>query len=215
MQTTDMGKTWTTADGKPLSISLADVQNPALVINYEAEGKLQYHMDLNWDKNSNPVMLYLNSRHHQPGPNGGVREWKITKWNGKSWETYPVAQSDHNYDMGSLYIDTDLWRVIGPTATGPQTQQTGGEMVSYISRDQGRTWQQEKQITAGSPRNHTYARRPLYAKDPFYALWADGNPKEFSESHLYFGDSNGRYWELPYQMQTAAATPVARGSQAD
>ncbi len=46
MQTTDMGKTWTTADGKPLRFPLADVQNPALVINYEAEGKLQYHMDL-------------------------------------------------------------------------------------------------------------------------------------------------------------------------
>jgi hypothetical protein len=202
MQTTDMGQTWTTVDGKPLTLPLTEVQNPALVVDYEARGQLQYHMDLSWDRNGHPVMLYLNSRHHQPGPQGGPREWKITKWTGSSWETYPITSSDHNYDMGSLYIGQDLWRVIGPTDVGPQAHQTGGEMVSWVSRDEGRTWQREKQITTGSPRNHAYARRPLPAKDPFYTFWADGNPKDFSQSRLYFGDSKGNYWELPYQMQT-------------
>ena len=136
-----------------------------------------------------------------------MRAWKITKWNGRSWETYPVCESDHNYDMGSLYIEKDLWRVIGPTHPGPQMHQTGGEMVSYVSRDEGKTWQQEKQITTSSPRNHSYARRPLHAKDPFYVFWADGHSKELSESHVYMGDSKGNYWAFPYSMKSNYAKP--------
>jgi hypothetical protein len=206
-QTEDLGETWTTVDGKPLAVPLTDVQNPTLVVDYQAQGLLQYHMDLNWDRHGHPVMLYLNSRHHQPGPAAGPREWKITKWNGTAWETYPVCTSDHNYDMGSLYIEKDLWRIIGPTEAGPQAGQTGGEMVAWISRDEGKTWQKERQLTAGSLRNHAYARRPLYAKDPFYAFWADGDPTRFSESHLYFGDSRGNCRALPYDMPGDFAVP--------
>jgi hypothetical protein len=71
-------------------------------------------------------------------------------------------------------------------------------MTALISRDEGKTWAKERQITAGSSRNH--ARRPLHAKDPYYAFWAYGDPTRFSESHLYFGDSRGNYRALPYEM---------------
>ena len=78
-------------------------------------------------------------------------------------------------------------------------------MTALISRDEGKTWAKERQSTAGSSRNH--ARRPLHAKDPYYAFWAYGDPTRFSESHLYFGDSRGRYWALPYDMKEEFAVP--------
>lgn len=74
-------------------------------------------------------------------------------------------------------------------------------MVMWTSGDEGRTWQKVKQLTHDSQLNHTYARRPVDANAAFYALWADGNPLEQSESRLYFTDREGTHtWRLPTHM---------------
>ena len=65
----------------------------------------------------------------------------------------------------------------------------------------------EKQLTSGSERNHTYARRPVNAQPAFYALWADGNAREPSESHIYFCNSKGDVFELPTKMEGQTARP--------
>ncbi len=209
MQTEDFGKTWTTAAGEKLTLPLTAKQNPALVIDYQTQGKNMYQMDLTWDKNGYPVMLYLTSMSGKPGPAGGARQWLITKWTGNTWETYPVCTSDHNYDVGSLYIKEKDWRIIGPSENGPNQYQTGGEMVLWKSSDEGKTWQKQKQITKNSLNNHSYARRPVNAKTPFIAYWADGNPKALSKSYIYFTDENGsKVWQLPYDMTTETATPT-------
>lgn len=198
LQTDDLGRTWTTAAGEPVDVPLRQPHNPALVMDYQAQGKLLYTMDLNFDAAGRPVLLYLTSRHHAPGPQGDPREWVVAHWTGRQWAFYTVTTSDHNYDMGSLYIDGAVWRIIGPTQPGPQPGQTGGEMAVWISTDAGQTWRMERQITSGSRFNHSYARRPLHAHDPFYAFWADGDPFQMSDSRLYFADSTGtRYRQLP------------------
>ena len=120
-----------------------------------------------------------------------------------------MTTSDHNYDSASLYIEPDdTWRIIGPTDSGPQAYGTGGEMVLWTSSDQGATWQVEKQLTAGSSRNHTYARRPVNAHSDFYALWADGNARQPSESLLYFCDAKGNVYRLPQTMNGSTARPL-------
>ena len=82
-------------------------------------------------------------------------------------------------------------------------------MCRWTSHDQGRTWSSTKQITHSSPLNQNYARRPLNARDPFFAFWADGDPGKLSESRLYFCDSTGeRVWQLPYDMPGETAAPV-------
>lgn len=209
VQTFDWGKTWTNIDGKPLALPLDKPQNDALVFDFEGQEKLMYTCDLNFDKNGNPILLYVTSRHYQPGPQGDPREWCVTHWTGKSWETTTLTTSTHNYDMGSLYVNGDEWRIIAPTGAGPQRWGSGGEMVLWVSPDAGKTWKAERQITSGSEFNHNYARRPLNAKNPFFAFWADGNTDSISPSRLYFTDSDGRsVWQLPYEMKGETAQPV-------
>lgn len=202
-QTTDFGATWTTVDGRPLSLPLATVDNAARVSDLEARGELLFTCDLNFDARGHPILLYVVSRDARPGPATAPRRWVVSHWDGTAWQTHDVTTSDHNYDMGSLYVEGDMWRIIAPTATGPQPHGVGGEMVLWTSRDQGQTWTARQTLTRDSRYNHSYARRPLNARDPFYVFWADGHPHQLSPSHLYFADSSGReVHQLPATLET-------------
>ncbi len=208
-QTLDFGETWTTIDGKKLDLPMETVDCGARLIDYASQGKNVYMKDLNFDKNGNPVCLYITSGGHEPGPKNAPREWRITHYDGDEWITTVVCSSDHNYDMGSLYINGDHWKVIGPTDVGPQPHQTGGEIVIWESKDAGSTWKRKKSVTTNSQQNHTYVRRPENAKNPFACFWADGDPNNFSKSHLYFSDEKGKQvYQLPYDMTTEFAKPI-------
>jgi hypothetical protein len=202
METIDAGKTFCAADGTPLRLPLTNVKNPALVHGYDAEGLLVYIKDTTFDAEGRPVVLYLTSKSHEPGPAGGPRTWKTARWTGTQWERRLVTTSDHNYDHGSLYVEgPGKWRVIAPTEPGPQIGTTGGEMAVWTTLDAGKSWQRAGLLTQNSVRNHTYARRPHLAHPDFYALWADGNTLKPSESFLYFTDRTGsRVWRLPERM---------------
>jgi hypothetical protein len=209
VQTADFGETWTTASGKPLRTPLDSPKNDALLIDYQAQGQNVYIHDLNFDASGHPVILYITSGGHKPGPAGGTRTWRVTSWDGTSWRTNSVCESDHNYDTGCISIDDQTWMVIGPTLPGPQPNGTGGEVAIWKSDDAGKTWKMTKQVTRDSNLNHSYVRRPLNAKSPFELFWADGDPNAFSESHLYFGSLEGRCWELPYDMKSnESAKPI-------
>lgn len=204
-QTTDFGSTWTTADGTPLQLPLATIKNQALVIDYQAQGRLLYTCDLNFDAAGNPILLYVLSRDYRPGPAGGPREWTVAHWRDAQWHFSTVTTSDHNYDMGSLHVQGGEWLVIAPTDAGPQPWGTGGDMVLWASLDEGKSWTRRQTITSHSEFNHSYARRPRDAHDPFYTFWADGNPRQLSPSRLYFADSTGkRVWRLPYTFPAGA-----------
>ena len=208
VQTKDFGSTWSNGLGEELQIPLSQVDNPARVFDYTSEGKNVYLKDLNFDKYGNPVCLYLTSKGHLPGPDYGPRDWKITGLTESGWYTRTVFQSDHNYDMGSLYIDGDHWRIIAPSNPGPQKYHAGGEVEIWESKDNGKNWQSIAAVTQSSDLNHNYLRRPMNAKAPFFSFWADGDPSKFSKSSLYFSDEQGQIYQLPYQMNSDQATPV-------
>ncbi len=209
LQTDDFGRTWQTIQGKTVATPLNDRDNPALAIDYEAEGRLAYITKLLFDDAGHPVVLTVTSAGHAPGPDNGPRIWEIARWTGEEWITREIVRSDHNYDMGSLYIDGRHWSVIGPALPGPQPWHTGGEVGLWESRDDGHTWQFVKPVTRGSRFNHSYVRRPHNPVDPFFAIWADGDSSRFSKSHLYFTDSKGEtVYQLPYEMTGDEAEPV-------
>ncbi len=207
VQTADFGKTWTTVDGKKLEIPLKDQTSPARAVDYASQSRNIYLKDMDFDAYGNPTLLYIRSYGHEPGRRGGPYEWCITKWNGKEWETHKVTESDHNYDMGSLWISENNWKIVGPTEKGPQPWGVGGELAIWKSTDKGASWTKEKQLTENSERSHSYVRKVVNGKAPFQFLWADGDSHKFSKSELYFGDFEGSIWKLPYDMKDSSEKP--------
>lgn len=211
MESSDFGETWTSIDGTELEIPLKDVVNPGLVKDYEnVEPRLNVYMkDINYDKDGNPVILYVTSLGYESGPDNMPRTWTTARWTGSEWDINGSIVSDNNYDTGSLYIENDdLWRIVGPTETGPQPYNPGGEVAMWESRDQGKTWEKVKQMTSGSDYNHTYVRRPVNAHPDFYAFWADGHGREPSNSRLYFCNEKGDVYKLPESMTEEFQFPV-------
>lgn len=210
LETDDLGTTWTSVDGTPVETPLASTTNPALAYDSRQDNQLVYLKDLAYDDAGRPVILFLLSQGYEAGPENGPRTWHTLRWDGAAWQrSPPITTSDNNYDHGSLYLEEDgTWRIIAPTATGPQAYNPGGEMVMWTSTDHGQTWEQAQQITHDSPFNYTYARRPLHAHPDFYALWADGHGREPSASRLYFtGKAGDRVWQLPETMEAPFAKP--------
>lgn len=207
-ETRDLGRSWQTVDGAPLELPLEDPTTPALIRNYEADGRLVYINDIQLDADGNPVIFYVTSAHHQPGPSGEPRFQTIVRWDGQAWQFTEVTRTTHNYDVGSLHIEGARWRIFAPAEPGPQHWGAGGEVAIWSSNDQGESWTKERDVTRNSPTNHHYVRRPVNAHDDFYAFWADGNPDELSRSYLYFANKQGdRVWRLPYRMDQAFARP--------
>ena len=208
LETRDAGRTWTTVEGKAVTLPLTRADNPALVRDYRTENLNVYLKDIAFTAGGQPVLLYLTSKGFDPGPKSGPYQWYTARWTGTAWEYRPFTTSDHNYDHGSMYIEADgTWRVIAPTAPGPQAFGTGGDMVMWTSSDQGKTWKLAKALTHDSRYNHTYARKPVNADPGFYALWADGSPLEPTPSSLYFATKDGTVFRLPQHMTGDTAKP--------
>ncbi len=208
LQTDDNGSTWSSVDGRELVTPLVEVENPARVFDYASQGRNVYLKDMGFDRDGNPVLLYLTSGGHQPGPPNAPRRFKAASWDGGQWKTSEICETDHNYDMGSLYLSEDRWVAWLPSLPGTHADHAGGEVSIWESRDRGVSWSMTRQVTRQSPLNHNYARRPVDASDPFYCFWADGDPTGLSESRLYFAESSGeRVWRLPYEMSGEFGRP--------
>ena len=209
LQSEDWGETWTTAAGEAVKVPVTERYSNCLVRDYQisTEEHNCYIKDLNFDSEGNPIILYLTSRNHLTGPDGGTRQWHVIHWTGSGWEEGLITTSTHCYDSGSLWVEGDEWVVIAPTDAGPQYWGTGGEVVKWRSSDKGRTWTKEAQLTKDSELNQSYMRRPWYAADGFYAFWADGNPDKFTQSCLYFCDKQGTVFRMPYDMSEEWAEP--------
>lgn len=208
IRTDDAGRTWKNYLGESVKTPLDRIHNPALVRDYQSENRLVYIHDLNLDRQGHPLILYTTSAYHEAGPRGDPRWWTVAHWNGTDWNYTEVTRANHNYTTGSIYVEDDLWRIIGPTEPGPQPLGCGGEVAVWTSRDEGKTWHKDRDVTHGSEFNHTYVRRPLHAHPDFHAFWADGDTVNFSKSHFYFCDKTGEHVRrLPYDMKKEFAEP--------
>ena len=200
VQTTDFGEHWTLVDGTPIELPVTDRNSPCKILDVEHNKQNCYIKDVNFDEKGNPIILYVASYGHQPGPKQGPREWFTAHWTGKKWDFRFITHSTNNYDSGSIWVEGKTWTVIAPTEPGPEKWGQGGEIESWVTRNGGKTWKRALRYTANSPMNHCYVRRPVQSKDPFWCFWADGNADVFSISHFFFADSKGNVYRLPYKM---------------
>jgi hypothetical protein len=208
MMSDDLGKTWRSGDGKVIQIPLNLIHNEALVRDFETEKKHVYIKDINIDATGNPVILILISNDYRPGPGGDPRDLIIVHRKENKWMFTKICELFHNYSMGSVFIKENEWTVIAPTSPGPKKYGTGGEMVKWVSTDQGNSWKMSAEITKNSEFNGTFARRPVNASKSFYSFWCDGDPEKRSESRLYFTDESCRnIWVLPYNMERDLERP--------
>ena len=208
VQSQDFGKKWTTVDEVKLQIPIREQASHARVVDYASQSKNIYIKDMGFDSDGNPACLYIRSYGHEPGRRSEPYEWCVTKWDGKKWCTSVVTTSDHNYDMGSLYILKDEWSIVGPTEKGPQQWGVGGEIAIWQSTNEGETCKKRKTITRNSELSHSYVRRPVNFKNPFCFFWSDGHSHKFSKSELYFGNFQGEIWKLPYRMKSDYEKPI-------
>jgi len=208
IETSDMGKTWTTVDGRKIQAPITEKTNPALVHDYQAEKRLVYLKEVTFDTDGHPVILYLTSAGYESGPKSDPHIWHTARWTGREWEIREMARSDHNYDYGGLWIDKDgTWRSIAPTLPGPIPYTTGGDMVHWTSKDKGKTWK-SRRLTHAKAFNHTYARKPVNAHPDFFAIWADGDTRKPSDSSIYFTNKSGsKIYRLPRKMPADFAKP--------
>ena len=214
LETPDWGATWQNAAGQEVAMPVETADHPSLVHDYEAEDLLVFLKHLTFDAAGRPVALFLTGGGKDVGPENGPRVWRTGRWTGREWEIRRFTESDNNYDMGELVIEPDgTWRIIAPTAEGPQKWWTGGEMVLWTSEDRGATWQRVRQLTRDSEFNHTYARHPLNAHPGFYALWVDGHAEQPSPSRLYFCTKDGQVFRLPTTMEGDFAEPEPLGPE--
>ncbi|MCK0146245.1 BNR repeat-containing protein [Arenibacter sp. F26102] len=208
IQSADFGATWTTVDGINTPVPVVDLASPARAVDYASQNKNLYLKDMGFTAEGNPACLYIRSNGHEPGPKSAPYEWCITKWNGAEWQTTLVTTSDHNYDMGSLFIGEDNWKIVGPTEKGAQDWGVGGELAIWQSTDKGETWEKINNITENSSLSHSYVRRPVNYKAPFSFFWADGDSHQLSKSELYFGNFKGEIWKMPYNMTEDFERPI-------
>ena len=218
IESSDFGRTWQSIKGSRLTVPLVDANNDALVHDYRGDGLNVYLKDMCFDNEGRPVILYVTSGGYESGPKNNPRTWTVARWTNDLWRISPITTSDNNYDMGSLYLESDgTWRVIGPTQPGPQPFNPGGEVAMWISRDDGKNWKMAKSLTAESTMNHTYVRRPVHAHSDFYAIWADGHGRQPSHSRIYFCNRDGDVFMLPPKMdgEFSKPIPVPSGQKSD
>jgi len=210
LETSDWGKSWQTVDKHTAELPLTTRDNAALVKDFTSDKLNNYLLDIDLDENGNPLILTISSKGPQPGPQNGPRDWHFFHVDNESkeWNSTVITSSDSTYDMGSVYAEgKGRVRIIGPTETGPQAYNPGGELAIWISKDSGRNWKKKKKITQNSPRNHAYVRKPNNAKKDFYGLWADGNGRKPSESNIYFTTKKGEVYKLPRRSTTELFEP--------
>ena len=208
MESADMGETWTSVTGERIDTPLKKIDNPALVYDYDSQKINVYIVDMAYDNQGFPIILYITSKGFESGPENDPRFAWTAHWNGKTWDIAKVCAVDNNYDYGSIFVDEDgVWRIIGALNDGPQKYNTGGEMGLWVSRDAGKTWAEERKMTENSERNHCFPRRTINAAPGFYAFWADGNGREPSEADLFFSNRDGDVFKLPRKMTEDEATP--------
>ena len=205
VESNDWGQTWQLPDGTPITAPITSASDASRIHDYLSEDQLVYIKSMDFDAAGNPVVMYLTVSDatgggHNAGPQPGGRTVHTAYWDGAQWLINDMLTTNSNYDHGELWIDAaGNWNVLGAFLDGPQVWGTGGQIGLWQSDDQGATWDFIRQLSFDENYNSTYPRLVTDADDEFFALWADGDAYDPSDSRLYFMNAEGT---MVYRMPT-------------
>ncbi len=124
-----------------------EVQNPALVHDYESEGLLVYLKQVQFDAEGHPVIVFLTSGGWAPGPANGPHTWRLANGTAKRGE---LATSPPRTTTTTSVRCISTIRPRGnssPHRSGTAALWHRRAMVVWSSRDAGQTWQRAKTLT--------------------------------------------------------------------
>ena len=199
VETKDFGKTWQNMQKQPVELPIKREDEKARLREYQRSGRLVFLKDLAFDSFGNPTVLYILTRQKEARLDRPTCLWNTSRWTGREWETTGTIRSDNAYDSGCLHIEKSTWRLIAPTMPGPLPYDAGGDMIMWVSDDQGRSLRLQL-LTRREQSNHNFARRPVNARDDFFVFWTDGSTVEPSPCRLYCADKIGNTYLLPERM---------------
>lgn len=202
--------TFETADGSTVSVPLEDRTDleQVLVHDYEDEDKLVYIKDIAYDASGHPIIVYVTTDGHEPGP-GNNQTVKTARWTGSEWVRREVVVTTHNYDHGELRVNDDgSWTLIGTFYVGAQSYGAGGDIGEWTSTDQGQTWTGRNLTNVPRSMNFSHPRLVVNGNDDFVALWASGHAYQDSSSNLYFMNRAGKVWRMPETMSGSTAPGI-------
>ena len=211
MESDDLGVTWRSVEGNPITTPTLDSNNPAKIYDYENENLNVYVTDLQYDAQGRPIIAYVTSKGFESGPEMGPRYFRVARWTGDKWEFSVVTEVDNNYEYAMIYpeeAEQGVLRLVGSFEDGPQAYNTGGEISQWISYDNGKTWSKEYQLTENSKVNQCFPRRTVNASPDFYAFWAEGDGRQKSISTLRFSTKDGKVYALPREMKEDWESPI-------
>ncbi len=104
-QTTDFGKSWTTVDGRPLTTPLDNPQNCALVVDYEARGRLFYITSQAVRRSQPPGDARRLQRRLRRRPEAGPARVGDHPLDRRALRRFPSPPPITTKMMGSLYLD--------------------------------------------------------------------------------------------------------------
>jgi hypothetical protein len=134
MKSTDNGKTWTEADGTPLTMPV-DEYSSEKIVDSGSEFCNVCLGDIHTTPAGFPLILF-----------NLATVFKLARWNGSIWILTDIVAVDHNFDYGTLVIDSEsqyrAYITVG--------EDRGGAIMEYLTTDSGVTWQYQKTIVNGS-----------------------------------------------------------------
>lgn len=130
MKSTDNGKTWTKADGTSLNMPV-DENSSEKILDSGSDFCNVCLGDIQTTSNGNPLILFNHNK-----------IFKLARWNGSEWIITVVKEVDHNFDYGTLIIDSDSqYRAYITVGNG-----RGGAIKEYLTTNCGVNWTFQKII---------------------------------------------------------------------
>lgn len=209
LESRDWGQSWHSADGRKIELPIEQVDHFSRMRDYCSMKRITSIKDVNFDRMGNPTVLYMSTFAPEVRGRRLRKTWYTARWF-RQWYTTGLIMSDHIGDSGCLLIDERMnWTLLATTDPGLCEGMAGGDVVMWLSRDQGRSWYRG---TLTEKRHCWGIRRAWPASAEMTAMWLGADIDDFQGATIYYSDDSGSVRKLPGGMDGDWGVPASKPS---